>query len=252
VEAALKMFWEIAQYDKSPTPYEIARLRMFEVTGRLNSILLETFDLGTDIAFALVLFNQAGVIDLPEAWDFYKSTTNVYCPNPPINGVSSTFFMNLGIATASFIGISTFFRLSYTLYTVITKNSEINGTDWWWVLLGTFVSIVDPWNGSLIINSIMETKRVEKDDYTYAVAEFQADILLLAFENVPQLILQIVYIIVTVPFGLTTVAWYTAIFTTVLHLSSQVHEIVSLGRQLPKLRKTSVTRNFAVQNAAPL
>jgi len=49
------MFYEIAQQG-SPTKYELARLRSFEWTGRRNNILLQTLDLGTDIAFMLVLF----------------------------------------------------------------------------------------------------------------------------------------------------------------------------------------------------
>jgi hypothetical protein len=51
------MFYQIAGKGR-PTKYELARLRNFEMQGRRESILLEAFDLGTDIAFMLVMFGK--------------------------------------------------------------------------------------------------------------------------------------------------------------------------------------------------
>ena len=66
------MFFELAS-NGQPTPYELSRLRAYELTGRLHNIILELFDTGTDIAFTLVLFDQSGAIDLPSTFDFYKA-----------------------------------------------------------------------------------------------------------------------------------------------------------------------------------
>ena len=83
---------------KEPTPFQISRLRSYEVTTRLNNVIFEVLDLATDIAFILVLFgkissvvychfqpqtnlvhdemrysDQSGDIILPEAWEFYEA-----------------------------------------------------------------------------------------------------------------------------------------------------------------------------------
>ena len=50
------MFYEMSEKNKTPTEFQLARLRSYEITSRLNSIIFESFDMGTDIAFMLVLF----------------------------------------------------------------------------------------------------------------------------------------------------------------------------------------------------
>ena len=73
------------------------------------------------------------------------------CPGLPPGGPSPEFFRNLGIAGAAFVIISTIGRLALSLRTVVRKYSEVSGfNEWAWVILGTLVSIVDPWNGSLV------------------------------------------------------------------------------------------------------
>jgi hypothetical protein len=52
-----KMFYEIAK-EGTPTQYELSRLRSFEITGRMNNFLMQSFDTGTDVAFMLVLFGR--------------------------------------------------------------------------------------------------------------------------------------------------------------------------------------------------
>jgi len=52
------MFYELVQKDKDPTPFQLQRLRSYELTLRVNSVIYEAFDLGTDIAFMLVLFGM--------------------------------------------------------------------------------------------------------------------------------------------------------------------------------------------------
>jgi len=60
--------------------------------------------------------------------------------------------------------------------------------------------------------------------------------MLVMFENVPQLVIQIIYGAYTGDIGLTSVAWYPALFMTLFHMLSQLHEVYYLWRQLPKLR----------------
>jgi hypothetical protein len=50
------MFYEMAETGKEPTAFQLARLRAYEVTSRMNNIIFEAVDMGTDIAFMLVLF----------------------------------------------------------------------------------------------------------------------------------------------------------------------------------------------------
>ena len=86
----------------------------------------------------------------------------------------------------------------------------------------------------------IEKKRIERDDYTLATAEIKSDIMLLMMEDAPQLVIQIIYGLYS---GLAfdiTVAWYLALFTTLLHAGSQVAEIYTLTRRLPKLWEASV------------
>ena len=51
------MFYEIAR-GGPPTKYELARLQDFEMVGRKNNFLLQLFDVGSDIAFMLVMFSM--------------------------------------------------------------------------------------------------------------------------------------------------------------------------------------------------
>ena len=69
----------------------------------------------------------------------------------PPGGPDPDFYRNLGIAAAFFIGLSSLVRLVMSLRTVFRKQKEVNGfSEWAWVALGTFVSILEPWNGSLV------------------------------------------------------------------------------------------------------
>ena len=54
------------------------------------------------------------------------------------------------MASAVFIAISLSYRLFAAIYTVATKNKEINSLEWLWVIMGTFISMLDPWNGALV------------------------------------------------------------------------------------------------------
>ena len=48
----------MAETGKDPTPFQVQRLRNYELTSRLNSVIYEGLDLGTDLAFMLVLFGM--------------------------------------------------------------------------------------------------------------------------------------------------------------------------------------------------
>ena len=52
------MFYEIVEESKKPTAFQIERLRAYELTSRLNEVIFESFDMGTDLAFMLVLFGK--------------------------------------------------------------------------------------------------------------------------------------------------------------------------------------------------
>jgi hypothetical protein len=83
---------------------------------------------------------------------------------------------------------------------------------------------------------VIEKRRIERDDYHLARAEVKSDIQLVMLENVPQLIIQVIYGAETASANLRTVAWYVAIFTTVLHSASQIFEILVMLRKLPELK----------------
>ena len=69
----------------------------------------------------------------------------------PPGGPDPEFYNNLGVASAVFLALSFGARLAVSLGTIYSKYSEISGLkEWLWVLLGTAVSIVHPWNGALV------------------------------------------------------------------------------------------------------
>ena len=71
------------------------------------------------------------------------------CPGVEPGG-DPQVYLRLAIAAAFFTGMSLLYRLSFALYTIITKRSDITGIDWAYVLAGAFLSMVDPWNGGLV------------------------------------------------------------------------------------------------------
>jgi hypothetical protein len=84
------------------------------------------------------------------------------CPGLPPGGPDLGFYHNLGVAAAFFILFSSVGRLLLALKIVIGKRQEVNGfREWAWVALGTLVSIVDPWNGSLV--STQQMKEMSKN-----------------------------------------------------------------------------------------
>ena len=82
-----------------------------------------------------------------------------------------------------------------------------------------------------------EEKRIERSDYALAVNELKSDISLVLLEDLPQLVIQIIYGLLAGQSENITAAWFVAIFSTVMHLASQSHEIFYLAIQLPKLRR---------------
>jgi hypothetical protein len=52
------MFYEIVDRKNEPSEFQLQRLRAYEMTSRFNSVLYESFDMGTDITFMLVLFGK--------------------------------------------------------------------------------------------------------------------------------------------------------------------------------------------------
>jgi len=232
------MFYEIAGQGP-PTQYEISRLRSFEVTGRLNNFLLQFFDTGTDIAFMLVLFDQSGAITLPGFWNLYKSTVGDNCPGAPaFFGTDRDKVYALATACAVVLAVSMSYRLFMSLRQIIIGRRDLEDwSDWLHVFTGLFISLIDPWNGSLFINEAMLTQRLEKTDYDLAVSELRSDIFLVLLEDLPQLIIQIIYGVFAGQLQRTTVAWFLAVFSSSMNIASQTHEIITLALHLPKLKR---------------
>lgn len=148
----------------------------------------------------------------------------------------------LAIAAAFFFVINVVFRAASGVFQIASNFYRIKGTvNWFMVLFGLGVTIVDPWNGALIIESCMEKEYDDKelDDYLRTVQELKSDWILIWLENIPQFIIQVWYAVVIAEsqhLGLPA-AWFVAVFTTVLHLLSQGQEVLHLHQQLPSLKE---------------
>lgn len=232
------MFYEIAR-DGDPTPYELSRLRSYELTGRLHNVILEVFDLGTDIAFVLVLYSQAGLLMLPPTFDFYKAVTGDSCTTEP-PGLEPKIFMQMAIASTVFIVLCFVYRSYMAIYQILGSKGDINSPfKVMWVTAGFVVSLIDPWNGAIMINSVVVHNRLECSDYQFAKAELRSDLMLILLEDFPQLCIQIAYGAYAGDFQRITVAWFVTLFITLLHFSLQVIEVIHLTLQLPHLKKNS-------------
>jgi hypothetical protein len=86
------------------------------------------------------------------------------------------------------------------------------------------------------------SSRLERTDYDLAVNELVSDIALVLLEDLPQLIIQIIYGVFAGQLQRTTVAWFLSIVSTCIHLASQIHEIIYLAIQLPKLKKIQASQ----------
>lgn len=81
------------------------------------------------------------------------------------------------------------------------------------------------------------TKRLERTDYDLAKNELIADVALVLMEDLPQLIIQIIYGAFAGESQRTTVAWFLAIFSSCMNISSQLHEIALVAYSLPNLKR---------------
>jgi hypothetical protein len=78
---------------------------------------------------------------------------------------------------------------------------------------------------------------LERTDYDLAVSELRADITLVLLEDLPQLVIQIIYGVFAGQLERTTVAWFLAVFSSSMNVASQTHEIITLAWHLPQLKK---------------
>jgi len=68
-----------------------------------------------------------------------------------VGGVDPSKLLQLAIASASIIGISSGFRLFMALQQVWRGRKDLHDwADWLYVWVGVFVTIIDPWNGALV------------------------------------------------------------------------------------------------------
>ena len=91
---------------------------------------------------------------------------------------------------------------------------------------------------------------MERTDFDLAVNELIYDIVLVLLEDLPHLSVQIAYGVLTGQADNISVAWFVAIFSTAMHMASQVHEIIYLAYQLPKLKKLEGGQIIRNQEAA--
>ena len=216
------------------------RLKQTENADRAMNIVMEVVNQGTLIAFMVVLFYQAGSItSLPLSWAFFSSTVGKQCSSgPPVvdPALQSTYYA-LAVASAVLLCINAVVRLTLALIpifrrlsTIDTPREKIN------IVIGVLVSIVDPWNGALIIEAYLDPLGSDWTPYDMLVSELRIDVLLLIFNNVPQLIIQIIYAAASGNISDTSVSWFVTIFVGGLHGLGQLIEIISLMRQLPQSR----------------
>ena len=59
------------------------------------------------------------------------------------------------------------------------------------------------------------------------------------FENLPQLIIQIMYGVHTGQANYRAIAWYITIFTSSFHAAVQILDIIDLVRKLPELEEVA-------------
>lgn len=82
--------------------------------------------------------------------------------------------------------------------------------------------------------------RLEKTDEDLFKSELVSDIFLILLEDLPQLIVQICYGVFAGQAERTSVAWFVAIFSTCMSLTSQLHEVIYMvAFQRPKLLQNS-------------
>lgn len=149
--------------------------------------------------------------------------------------------LQVAIASAFFFAFNAVFRAGMAVFQVFANSDRIKGAlGWLLCLVGVGATVVDPWSGSVIIEHQLAPsyRDQELDDYRLTVKELRSNWLLLVLEDVPQFVLQIIYAVLVARsevVGLSP-AWFVALATTLLHFASQLHEVVYLWAQLPKLR----------------
>jgi hypothetical protein len=198
-----------------------------------------------------VLLAQGGVFALPQSW--YNLAVGACGIAPSASSsIVQGIYLQLGIAATFFFALNVLFRLGTASYQISSNSARLAGAKPWVLVLfaGVPLTIIDPWNGAVFIESQFREKPNDPDvkNYRGIIVELTANWLLLFMEDIPQFIIQIIYAVIAAQdqnYGLSP-AWFVAVFTTLMHMASQIHELVYLQYSLPGLKDLANQANQLV------
>jgi hypothetical protein len=224
------MFTSFAS-DGQLTHYELKRLKYSEYSDRAMSVIMESVDLILQVVFTVVLFYQGGAIAaLPLEWVWVQATTGQTCSGAT---VKDPRYVDLGIAAALCIAANIVWRAILAAVPVLTRDPSqtIQGSEWFVLFYGFWAALVDPWNGSIILLSVLGPPK-GVDAYTSLKKEILVDASLLITESLPMFAIHVSYAVIAARVSAVSISWFISVTVSSLHLLSQLIEIFSLMRQL--------------------
>jgi len=239
------------QFEKDGTlnEYECERLKQMEKNSRANSTINEVFELGSNIAFIMAMYVQAGYsVSLPNGWQGYSQVTGYNGCNDSTTNVSTTpevkaTFLALAAAATAILAFNTVWRLGLIIYPLLRYGRLVeNPMSKFYAIGAVLISVVDPWNGALLLNTVMIKN--DADDRTNAsllLQEIAVDISLIVFESLPLVIIQIYYGWLQGFTQTVSISWTVAIVSSVTHLMSSTTEVINLLRRWPQMVKAQAS-----------
>lgn len=164
------------------------------------------------------------------------------------NEYFANVFLQLAIFATIFLFIKVCFR-SFTAGWQINKSRHrLLGFKAWLVAgAGCLLTLVDPWSGSVIIESQFAPIKVDADKigldlYRKMLRELRSDWLLFFLESLPHFIIQVVYAATAsrnAHYELSP-AWYVATITTSIRMLSQLQEVIYLQWNFSTLKRLAL------------
>lgn len=226
-------------WHKHLTDHELQRIQFFVLSGRINETLLEVVDFWTDVVFmaTLWLFAQAGSPG-DSFLGVLASTGDVSTSDYEEETGERDYdlFRNMAIVASTILVFNVVMRSLIALKRLKRRDEFKNLWDWAQFIVGIFITIVEPHNGLLWIDSIFEDKVYLKSDYNSTVQEIKLNLLLVCAEDLPQFVLQIIFANVVKRQALT-VSWYVATLTTSLKLVGMIAGVIIMATKLKGLKK---------------
>ena len=184
MKAKPKMFAAFAR-DGELTDYEVQRLKSAESSDRFMNIMLETVNWCTNIAFVVVLFYQAGAVNsLPLDWAWFSATVGRRCPGDPPPANQTAVYLSLASAGAALLILNAVVRLVIAIIPVLHRRKAVlKPQEHAWLVLGILASVVDPWNGALIIEGVLDKRGEWFTPFRLLMIEIFVDIILLFFNK---------------------------------------------------------------------